>query len=1536
MHFERLSQAVEYSKAYKRKKLRRRIVSGLAAIVVFVTTYALILPAITQERPTFCGFEEHIHNDECLSQNCGHTEHIHSGTCYVNAATDFETSSDWEATLPKVLTGIWSDDILSVAESQLGYRESSNNVVSAESSDSQTASNGYTRYGQWYGTPYGEWSSVFANFCLNFAGVDKDYFPYDADCEVWTDALREKKLLKDVPAAGDILFFRDGAKVDNNKTAIVADLIYDGEKLVRIKAIEGDNQNRVAYAEYSVTDERLYGYGDLSNAFEEYAKYQPIIKLYSDGSVAVKASFLPAAGIPKEAELVVKTLSRETAPEEFEASYNQAYKALETANGQVKNTEITAFRLYDIHFIHNGEELQPEESVDIQISYPVTVYSKTAEVSVFHYSSTGTEMPEIEHSLDDEGNLVTDFKTDSFSLFAIVTSETSSKSIVSLTKQDITSTNIENLDSTYAIVSGNYALNTDGTSLITATVALQSNSVLTADESSVRWTFEMANNGYYINTVIDGTVYYLNENDGTLSLNTETKTLFSATQSDTGLTLKHSGRSLTLSENGATAADTSSELSLYIIPEGEFTVIFDGQIGNAQYMSSNNHKYGDAEKITESTQNGYITLPTPEDTVVPGNYPLKLNGWYDIVNSVYYDSSMFGAQIKITCDTTFYPEWIPETYDIGQNSNVVSNQPDTSDFINTYVYDYNELFNVHSSYYNESDGLWYFDPDSELGFIFFDYITPYGNIGNILNKDTAVDGITVNAEKTNGSRGDTLNFPGTITSGIATAERINALFGDEPILGRVSVGEGDWLYSYDDTTGYYYYNSAKNAASYNQSEERFYVYENHVKIDNANSLHDFLPFNYAEYTGEEIKFAEKDNGANYWFGMKSEITFYLPDETGIGGNKTSYGDDMQFRFSGDDDVWIFIDGELVLDLGGVHDVVYGEINFSTGVVRTGQAKASDDIAANSAATREEMPGLTGTTGITSSTMATLEGGREHTLTVYYLERGSSLSNCAVYFNLSPLYQLALTKKDAEGENLLAGATFRMFSDKECTTPAVLYEYDENGALKALPDATFTTDENGFATCWGLFAGRTYYIKETKAPPGYSDMSKYVIEFTLSGDGQSVFIMIDSNGTEWEFAGRYVYTGGDEHLIELHVYNEKYIGGDGKLYVEKAWDEKSESIPDEITVRLYANGEKTSRTLTLSAENGWKASFLELPETDENGNEIVYTVKEEGVYGYADSYEAVQGSETIETVIPAHWESLSTASLTDGNTYRFTTGTKALAISGTTLTLADISDDDLNQRWLVSGSGTSWSFRNIGTGRYIYLQRRSVSTSATGRTVYYSNGVFGYSSSYYLYHNGSSFGINQRSSTAFSVDLWVEEESSSETSYYPGWKITNTPLTEISIPVEKLWDATVYENEKTEVSIDLYLVTIGSEDAPVFKETLLLNSENGWKSSFENLPYPEDGSYYAIIENTDDFTASYSGETVMITVDNQQKTAHRIEIDSGGTAVTPTVTNSALLLLPETGGSGVITYIFLGVPLLLIPCAVCFNSKNKRKIKEVKS
>lgn len=1554
-----LQSAALFSKVNKRKQCWRRIVAGLSAVVVFVTTYALLLPAITQSHDANCGYEEHTHEAECFSGSeliCEQTAHVHNALCYSDRTADVETAEDWEATLPKELSGDWSKDLLAIAKSQLGYMESTLNI--GVGTDGVTR--GYTRYGAWAKDAYGDWQTAFVSFCLHYAKIRTDYFPFSEDriktlTALETAGFYHKDLEAYTPKPGDLVFF--GKNVGYDHVGIVTDYYpATDDAPAQLRFIEGDADNRVAPVQCAADESSILGFASVSDAYKEFSGQVSREKEYSDESVKVLATYFPAAGIPDGAELVVKVI--DPADEAYESYYKDAFSTIEWENGQIFVTKITDFRLYDISFIYKGKEIQPTWDVDVQISYPDAELKEESGVSVVHYKKD-KKKPSLsklhEYKMDESGRLHTKFKTDSFSLFAVVTTETEVDYIVGYDAFSVTADNLSSLNSEkpYAIVSAGYALTVGPDGKVTTKALNSFEHGVSGHESLIRWIFEKASgSNYYLKTQIEDQTYYLQVNGSELLLNAQEGTAFTAARSSANVTLKSGSNYITVAEGGASMG-ASMALSLYQATPGAYTVTFDGQLGAAKHSGSTNVKYPNGKKVNKTSDtDGFVTLPTAEETTLPGNYPMRLNGWFDIINRVFYDSTMLGQQIKVTGATTLYPEWVAETYDIGQNIDVIQNQPDTSDFINTHVYDYTELFNLQSTYYDTSDSKWYLDTESELGFIFFDWITS-GNIGHVSGKDSAVNGLTVNQGKGNATK-DNAYFPGAVTSGIITDtldndKRINALFGQDYMPGRHYLGEGDWLYQYDSDTGYYFYNSVRNAASYNQSEQRFYVYDYAVKVDSSNSNNDFLPLNYGS-----TEYAEKDTECNYWFGMMSEIKFYLPFDSGSGNNKAANGiDDMQFRFSGDDDVWVFVDGQLALDLGGVHDRVYGEINFSTGKVKVGQASGSSN-ASNTAASREDMPGVSSSanaTGVTTYDLPDVfKGGQEHTITMCYLERGASLSNCSVYFNLSPLYKLEISKSDKENASNLSGAEFQIFADPECTKEADLYYKEEDGTLVKMEHSRFTTDANGLATCYGLFSGQTYYIKETMPPLGYADLSEYVIEFNLTKPGISKFIILDSNGEQWEFARGYLHQEGTEHRIELDIYNDQYIGGDKQLYVEKVWGEGSKNIPDEITVRLMANGNPTTRKMVLNAANNWKGIFYELPETDSNGEPIVYSVRESNApSGYTVTYEQTTGEITEETTIPGYWTADSTVtSFTDGGYYRFVTNSRYAVqcdASGTIqrADLAEIGDANFeSQLWKAVKSGSYYSLQNVAYPEY-YLTL----TSSTAGTTDEAGDQFQISSNrlrkrvssttyYYLRDYNSKYTATSRSSSATTVSVtrfnWTEPQVSSTTVQIPGWKVVNTPWKEtFTIPLEKQWDGTVADYNRGPVTMGLYQINTGDEAEPLLKATVILNEENGWKGSFKDVSHPLEGTYYCVMEMTGGYLTSYEGTTVTIFSGEEAKEAARVVLDEYGETETIIIKNAAMILLPDTGGTE-IWLLTCGGVLMATSAVLLLIPKRKKQYK----
>lgn len=238
--------------------------------------------------------------------------------------------------------------------------------------------------------------------------------------------------------------------------------------------------------------------------------------------------------------------------------------------------------------------------------------------------------------------------------------------------------------------------------------------------------------------------------------------------------------------------------------------------------------------------------------------------------------------------------------------------------------------------------------------------------------------------------------------------------------------------------GYYVYDSYGsdgsdgNYAVYNPTTNSFNVYDKAgVYKGDASSetnLGQFFPFDSAKKV-----FTDNGNGLspnsvidgdnstlNHHFGMSMTTEFVQP-----AGGKTTDNKDMVFEFSGDDDVWVYIDGVLVGDLGGIHEKATLEIDFATGEVKVGHVDGANgtkkEIENTNIKAKFEAAGAD-TTNFFGDTFL---GSTKHTLSFFYLERGAGASNMKLKFNLTTLPSSEVAKVDQNGE-AVNDATFGLY------------------------------------------------------------------------------------------------------------------------------------------------------------------------------------------------------------------------------------------------------------------------------------------------------------------------------------------------------------------------------------------------------------------------------------------------------------------------------------------------------------------------------
>lgn len=271
------------------------------------------------------------------------------------------------------------------------------------------------------------------------------------------------------------------------------------------------------------------------------------------------------------------------------------------------------------------------------------------------------------------------------------------------------------------------------------------------------------------------------------------------------------------------------------------------------------------------------------------------------------------------------------------------------------------------------------------------------------------------------------------TSGTYTDESLAYLFNnDSQVNGKAVYNNVQGLFQLKD--GYYVYGSYGsdgNYAVYNFTTNSFDVYNKAgVYKDSVSDANrgQFFPFDSADKVFEErngrlspIGITDGTNDKlNHHFGMSMTTEFVQP-----AGGKTTDNNDMIFKFSGDDDVWVYIDGVLVGDLGGIHEKATLDINFATGVVRVGHidgANGSPEYFPDTTIKAMFKAAGADTTNFRDNTFC---DSTKHTLSFFYLERGAGASNMSLKFNLTTLPSSEVEKVNQNGE-AVNDATFALY------------------------------------------------------------------------------------------------------------------------------------------------------------------------------------------------------------------------------------------------------------------------------------------------------------------------------------------------------------------------------------------------------------------------------------------------------------------------------------------------------------------------------
>ena len=168
----------------------------------------VLAPAVNTVEPIY-----HHHTDACYEEvlTCPLPEHHHTVACLSDTSADLETPEEWQAANAEaVMTGNWAEDLVSVAQTQLGYEQSEKNFE-IDPADGVTLRY-YSRYGQSYGNPYGEWDVMFLSYCLKYAGIPQSAIPQEASVLALRSSMSDMDWLLDgedgsAADVGDIVIY---------------------------------------------------------------------------------------------------------------------------------------------------------------------------------------------------------------------------------------------------------------------------------------------------------------------------------------------------------------------------------------------------------------------------------------------------------------------------------------------------------------------------------------------------------------------------------------------------------------------------------------------------------------------------------------------------------------------------------------------------------------------------------------------------------------------------------------------------------------------------------------------------------------------------------------------------------------------------------------------------------------------------------------------------------------------------------------------------------------------------------------------------------------------------------------------------------------------------------------------------------------------------------------------------------------------------------------------------------------------------------
>ncbi|WP_368018926.1 Cna B-type domain-containing protein [Olsenella sp. AGMB03486] len=410
-----------------------------------------------------------------------------------------------------------------------------------------------------------------------------------------------------------------------------------------------------------------------------------------------------------------------------------------------------------------------------------------------------------------------------------------------------------------------------------------------------------------------------------------------------------------------------------------------------------------------------------------------------------------------------------------------------------------------------------------------------------------------------------------------------------PQNGKASYTDATYLFQ-QDADGYYFYDSSQYWAKLDKNSKQFTVSELP-----AGASHDIYGANEATYYGffpfdPEIKpqyhSTSRGNYHNHYFGVTMTTPFTQP-YGGMVEKSDGTLEPMKFEFSGDDDVWVYIDGVLVGDLGGIHGVSTLDIDFRTGEVTIGDVGSKGQ---KRTYTLRELYSAAGKEGAVAWNGNTFADYSSHKMNFFYMERGNQLSNMKIKYNLVGGGSISAKKTLTSGGKSVAlrQGQFQYelrgyYDDKG---------YDDKGNAPVMPigipKSPVAADETGSsytsATVGCAADGSVNFGAMQLGAKNAGKTYRYSVREVVPADATD-----NHDGT---FTQDGVVYDGHVHYLEASVKQET----DGSYTVQKTWYSDSgftkKEGSGESYVPAFANSYKSGNSIDLKVQKTLVGDALE--------------------------------------------------------------------------------------------------------------------------------------------------------------------------------------------------------------------------------------------------------------------------------------------------------------------------------------------------------